>query len=221
MSPDVPSTSSPAKQVGQVLYRKWRPQTFAEVVGQEPVTRTLRNSVASKRIAHAYLLSGPRGTGKTSLGRLIAKAANCDSSVAGEPCNECDSCLAFLEGRAIDFIEQDAASHNSVDDIRQLRENVLLNPMSGGRKVYLLDEVHMMSRGAQNALLKTLEEPPKHVIFVLATTEPHKVESTIISRCQRFDLRRIPTPAVAERLAFICDKEGFTLDEVSLQEVAR
>ncbi len=221
MSSDVPSTSSPAGQAGQVLYRKWRPQTFAEVVGQEPVTRTLRNSIASKRIAHAYLLSGPRGTGKTSLGRLVAKAANCASPEDGEPCNECDSCRAFLEGRAIDFIEQDAASHNSVDDIRQLRENVVLNPMSGEYKVYLLDEVHMLSGSAENALLKTLEEPPPHIIFVLATTEPHRVSATIISRCQRFDLRRIPAPAVAERLAFICDKEGFTLDEVSLQEVAR
>ncbi|MCH8000004.1 MAG: DNA polymerase III subunit gamma/tau, partial [Chloroflexi bacterium] len=221
VSSDVPSTSSPAKQAGQVLYRKWRPQTFAEVVGQEPVTRTLRNSVATKRIAHAYLLSGPRGTGKTSLGRLIAKAANCENPGDGEPCNECGSCRAFLEGRAIDFIEQDAASHNSVDDIRQLRENVVLNPMSGAYKVYLLDEVHMLSGSAENALLKTLEEPPPHIIFVLATTDPHKVSATIISRCQRFDLRRIPTPAVAERLAFICDKEGFTLDEVSLQEVAR
>ena len=221
MSSEVVPTSPQTAQAGQVLYRKWRPQAFAEVVGQELVTRTLRNSVASGRIAHAYLLSGPRGTGKTSLGRLIAKAANCAAPVEGEPCNECDSCRAFLEGRAIDFIEQDAASHNSVDDIRQLRENVILNPMSGRYKVYLLDEVHMLSTSAENALLKTLEEPPPHIIFVLATTEPHKVTATIISRCQRFDLRRIPTPAVVERLAFICEKEGFSLDEVALQEMAR
>jgi len=219
---DTAQTASAAGfQAGQVLYRKWRPQSFAEVVGQEAVTRTLRNSVASGRIAHAYLLSGPRGTGKTSLGRLIAKAANCASAAEGEPCNECDSCRAFLEGRAIDFIEQDAASHNSVDDIRQLRENVVLNPMSGRYKVYLLDEVHMLSPSAENALLKTLEEPPPHIIFVLATTEPQKVSATIISRCQRFDLRRLPAAAVVERLEFVCDKEGLSLDEASLHEVAR
>ncbi len=212
---------APAQGSGQVLYRKWRPQSFAEVVGQEAVTRTLRNSVASGRLAHAYLLCGPRGTGKTSLGRLIAKAANCGSPLEGEPCNQCDSCRAFLEGRAIDFIEQDAASHNSVDDIRQLRENVVLNPMSGRYKVYLLDEVHMLSKGAENALLKTLEEPPPHVIFVLATTEPHKVEATVISRCQRFDLRRIPMPAAVEVLARICGQEGYSLEEASLQEMAR
>ena len=166
MNSEVVPTSPQTTQAGQVLYRKWRPQAFAEVVGQELVTRTLRNSVDSKRIAHAYLLSGPRGTGKTSLGRLIAKAANCAAPAEGEPCNQCDSCHAFLEGRAIDFIEQDAASHNSVDDIRQLRENVILNPMSGRYKVYLLDEVHMLSTSAENALLKTLEEPPPHIIFV-------------------------------------------------------
>jgi DNA polymerase-3 subunit gamma/tau len=207
--------------VSEVLYRKYRPQTFAEVVGQEGVTRTLRNSVASGRLAHAYLFCGPRGTGKTSLGRLLAKAANCASTLEGEPCNRCDSCLAFIEGRAMDFVEQDAASHNSVDDIRQLRENVILTPMSGGRKVYLLDEVHMLSKGAENALLKTLEEPPPHIIFVLATTEPHKVESTIISRCQRFDLRRIPLTAIVERLSAICEREGFTLDAASLEDIAR
>ena len=206
---------------GQVLYRKWRPQTFSQVVGQEAVTRTLRNALASGRLAHAYLFCGPRGTGKTSLGRLLAKAANCHAPVDGEPCNACPSCLAFLQGRAIDFIEQDAASHNSVDDIRQLRENVVLTPMSGKKKVYLLDEVHMLSRGAYNALLKTLEEPPPHIIFVLATTDPHKVEPTIISRCQRFDLRRIPANAIVQKLRDICRGEGFSLDDLSLEEIAR
>jgi len=207
--------------VSEVLYRKWRPQSFAEVAGQDAITRTLRNSVASGRLAHAYLFCGPRGTGKTTLGRLLAKAANCASPADGEPCNKCDSCLAFIEGRAMDFVEQDAASHNSVDDIRQLRENVLLTPMAGERKVYLLDEVHMLTGAAQNALLKTLEEPPPHIIFVLATTEAHKVSGTIISRCQRFDLKRIPMGAVVGRLEYICKQEGFELDPASLEEIAR
>jgi DNA polymerase-3 subunit gamma/tau len=207
--------------VTEVLYRKWRPQSFAEVAGQEPITRTLRNSIAAGTLAHAYLFCGPRGTGKTTLGRLLAKAANCAAPADGEPCNKCDSCLAFIEGRAIDFVEQDAASHNSVEDIRQLRENVGLTPMAGERKVYLLDEVHMLSGAAQNALLKTLEEPPPHIIFVLATTESHKVSGTIVSRCQRFDLKRIPMTATVARLRYICDQEGFSLDDESLEDIAR
>jgi DNA polymerase-3 subunit gamma/tau len=215
-----PSTAEAVNQ-GQVLYRKWRPQTFAEVAGQDAVTRTLRNAIASGNLAHAYLFCGPRGTGKTTLGRLLAKAANCDATSEGEPCNKCESCLSFIEGRAMDFIEQDAASHNSVDDVRQLRENVVLTPMAGRRKVYLLDEVHMLSTQAQNALLKTLEEPPAHIIFVLATTEAHKVTGTIVSRCQRFDLKRISLGGVTGRLATICEREGFSFDQESLEEVAR
>ncbi len=207
--------------MSEVLYRKWRPQSFAEVVGQDAITRTLRNSIASGGLAHAYLFCGPRGTGKTTLGRLLAKAANCAAPLEGEPCNRCDSCAAVAQGRSLDFIEQDAASHNSVDDVRQLRENVILTPMSGARKVYLLDEVHMMSTAAQNALLKTLEEPPPHIVFVLATTDPHKVSATIISRCQRFDLKRIALPGVVERLAEICKEEGFSLATESLEEIAR
>ncbi|MBI1885580.1 MAG: DNA polymerase III subunit gamma/tau, partial [Chloroflexi bacterium] len=218
MTGEVPSTDSLA---GQVLYRKWRPQTFAEVVGQEPVTRTLRNSVASGKVAHAYLLCGPRGTGKTSLGRLVAKAVNCGGPAEGEPCNQCDSCRAFLEGRALDLVELDAASNRGIDEIRKLKDRVGLAPMGGRYKVYLVDEVHMLTPEAYNALLKTLEEPPPHVIFVLATTEPHKVPATIISRCQRFDLRRIPLSPAVECLAFVSEKEGFGLDEVALQEIAR
>jgi len=225
--PDVseaPSTSSaqaPSTSSGQVLYRKWRPQTFAEVVGQEAVTRTLRNAVAASKVAHAYLLCGPRGTGKTSLGRLIAKAVNCGGPLQGEPCNQCPYCRDALEGRAIDLVEMDAASNRGIDEIRKLRDRVGLAPMAGRYKVYLIDEVHMLTPEAYNALLKTLEEPPPHIVFVLATTEPHRVPATIISRCQRFDLRRIPLPAVVQRLSQICEGEALSLDEASLMEVAR
>jgi len=209
------------EEQGQVLYRKWRPQRFAEVVGQDHVTRTLRNAVATGRLAHAYLLCGPRGTGKTSLGRLIAKAVNCPSPEDGEPCNRCPSCQEYLRGQAPDLVEMDAASNRGIDEIRRLRERVGLAPMGGRYKVYLVDEVHMLTQEAHNALLKTLEEPPPHVIFVLATTEPHKLPATIISRCQRFDLRRIPLEAAVRRLLDICREEGFSLSPASLRDIAR
>ncbi len=205
----------------QVLYRKWRPQRFYEVVGQEPVTRTLRNAVASGRVAHAYLLCGPRGTGKTSLGRLIAKAVNCPSPEDGEPCNRCPSCLEYLQGQAPDLVEMDAASNRGIDEIRRLRDRVGLAPMGGRYKVYLIDEVHMLTQEAYNALLKTLEEPPPHVIFVLATTEPHRLPATIVSRCQRFDLRRIPMQAAVDRLAQVCQAEGYDIDRRGLEQIAR
>ena len=192
----------------EVLYRKWRPQTFAEVAGQEAITRTLTNAVAAGKVAHAYLFSGPRGTGKTTAGRLLAKAVNCTQSVGGEPCNQCESCRPFVEGRALDLIELDAASNRGIDEIRSLREKVGFAPAAARYKLYLVDEVHMLTEPAFNALLKTLEEPPPHVIFVLATTEAHKVPATIASRCQRFDFRRIPLEAIVGRLEQICGAES-------------
>jgi len=205
----------------EVLYRKWRPQSFSELVGQDPITQTVRNSLASGRVAHAYLFCGPRGTGKTSMGRLLAKAANCLQPADGEPCNTCDSCRAYLEGRAMDLVEMDAASNRGIDEIRKLRDRVGLAPMAGRYKVYLVDEVHMLTAEAYNALLKTLEEPPPHIIFILATTEAHKVPATIISRCQRFDFHRLPLAAVVSRLEHICQQEGIQIEAAALQEIAR
>jgi DNA polymerase-3 subunit gamma/tau len=174
----------------QVFYRKWRPQVLADVVGQEQITQTLLNALSTGRISHAYLFCGPRGTGKTSTARILAKAVNCLSNGKGEPCNTCPLCQSVTEGRALDVIEIDAASNTSVDDIRGLREKVNYAPNQARYKVYIIDEVHMLSNSASNALLKTLEEPPPHVIFILATTELHKILPTIMSRCQRFDFRR-------------------------------
>jgi len=205
----------------EVLYRKYRPQTFAELAGQEPIARTLRNAVAARKVSHAYLFSGPRGTGKTSSGRLLAKAVNCAEPQEGEPCNKCDSCLVFLEGRAMDLIELDAASNRGIDEIRSLREKVGFAPATAEFKVYIIDEAHMLTDAAFNALLKTLEEPPPHVIFVLATTEPHKVPATIASRCQRFDFRRIPLDASVERLDYICRQEGISCPREALELIAR
>jgi DNA polymerase-3 subunit gamma/tau len=172
------------------LYREWRPQTFSEVVGQQHVTRTLANAVNQDRIAHAYLFCGPRGTGKTSVAKILAKAVNCLDRQGAEPCNQCDNCRRITQGNSMDVLEIDAASNRGIDEIRDLREKIKFAPTGGKAKVYIIDEVHMLTNEAFNALLKTLEEPPAQILFVLATTEPHKIPATILSRCQRFDFRR-------------------------------
>ncbi|MCL2615425.1 MAG: DNA polymerase III subunit gamma/tau [Dehalococcoidia bacterium] len=208
----------------QVFYRKWRPQTLAEVVGQEHVTRTLLNAISRGRVSHAYLFCGPRGTGKTSTGRILAKAANCikpDSGGAGEPCNECSMCKAISEGRALDVIEIDAASHTGVDDVRDLIERVAYATAEAKYKVYIIDEVHMLSNSASNALLKTLEEPPPHVIFILATTETHKVLPTIVSRCQHFDFHRLSQKDTEDKLLRIAQAEGISITPEALRLVAK
>jgi DNA polymerase-3 subunit gamma/tau len=205
----------------QVLYRKWRPQTLSEVVGQEHVTKTLLNALKTGKVAHAYLFCGPRGTGKTSTGRILAKAVNCVRSGKGEPCNACPMCQSTTEGRAMDVIEIDAASNRGIDEIRELRERVRFSPGEAKFKVYIIDEVHMLTDAAANALLKTLEEPPPHAIFILATTETHKVPLTILSRCQRFDFRRIPQAAMTKRLAEVCKSEGIQIEEAALNIISR
>jgi DNA polymerase-3 subunit gamma/tau len=205
----------------EVFYRKWRPQTLNEVLGQEPVTQTLRHAVEGGKIAHAYLFCGPRGTGKTSTARILAKAVNCPNQTDGQPCNICDICRSITEGRALDVIEIDAASNRGIDEIRSLREKANYAPSLARYKVYIIDEVHMLTEAACNALLKTLEEPPGHVIFVLATTEAHKVIATIVSRCQRFNFHRLRQSEIMEKLKLICEREGIQIDPASLELIAR
>lgn len=205
----------------QALYRVWRPQTFEDLVGQDMITKTLKNALATKQTTHAYLFAGPRGTGKTSCAKLFAKALNCPNQVNGDPCNACEICKAITAGRLNDVIEIDAASNNGVEEIRDIRDKVKYAPTQADYKVYIIDEVHMLSTSAFNALLKTLEEPPANVVFILATTDPHKIPATIISRTQRFDFKRITSGAILERMEYILKQKQFEYDEQALNVIAR
>lgn len=205
----------------QALYRKWRPQVFADVVGQDHITTTLMNEIKSGRHSHAYLFTGSRGTGKTTCAKIFAKAVNCEHPVNGDPCGECETCKGIDSGSVMDVIEIDAASNNGVDNIRDIRDEANFTPVGCKYRVYIIDEVHMLSTGAFNALLKTLEEPPEHVKFILATTEVHKLPATILSRCQRFDFKRITPEDIAKRLAYVAEREELTLDADAAMLIAR
>ena len=203
------------------LYRKWRPMVFKDVVEQEHVIKTLSNSVMTGRVAHAYLFCGTRGTGKTTTAKIFSRAVNCLDPVDGDPCNQCEICKGILNGSILDVIEIDAASNNSVDNVRDIRDEVVYTPSKAKYRVYIIDEVHMLSTGAFNALLKTLEEPPSHVIFILATTEPHKLPATILSRCQRFDFRRIPVDSITKRVEYIAKESGVKIQREASTLIAK
>ncbi|HXD51179.1 MAG TPA: DNA polymerase III subunit gamma/tau, partial [Burkholderiales bacterium] len=207
--------------MSQVLARKWRPKTFSELVGQEHVVRALTNALKQQRLHHAYLFTGTRGVGKTTLARIIAKALNCETGVSAEPCGKCGACVEIDAGRFVDLIELDAASNTQVDNMRDLLENAMYAPTAGRFKVYIIDEVHMLSRNAFNAMLKTLEEPPAHVKFILATTDPQKIPVTVLSRCLQFNLKQIPQPQIRAQLKKILDLEAIAFEDEALALLAR
>jgi DNA polymerase-3 subunit gamma/tau len=208
--------------MSQVFYRKYRPQKFSEFVGQEHVVKTLTNAISQEMISHAYLFSGPRGIGKTTLARIFAKAINCQNRKKGEfePCNQCSSCLEITEGRSMDLIEIDAASHRGIDEVRELRDGIVFVPTKSKYKVYIIDEAHQITKDAANALLKTLEEPPPFAIFILATTEVHKMIPTILSRCQRFDFKKLTLKEILKKLEFICQNEKIEIEKPALELIA-
>src|SRR6185295_11503700 len=204
-----------------VIARKWRPQSFADIVGQEHITRTLQNAIRTKRIAHAYLFTGVRGVGKTTAARILAKALNCEKGPTPNPCNECSQCREIAQGSSIDVLEIDGASNRGIDEVRQIIENVRYQPAHGRFKIYIIDEVHQVTKDAFNALLKTLEEPPPSVKFILATTEPHRLPATILSRCQRYDFRRMHLREIIQRLEMIAKSEGLDITQGALVLLAR